>query len=295
MSVRRAEPPCVALSDVSFAYRAAGEPPRRVLSGVTLAAEHGEFLALVGPNGSGKTTLLRLLAGTLNADGGTVVLSGDRVDRLSRGEVARRVAVLPQTLALPSGFRVRELVELGRAPHARSLFGATPDDRRAVADALRDAGAAEVSERYVEDLSGGERQRALVAMALAQQPELLLLDEPTVHLDIAHQVALLDALRGLQRQRRLTVIGVLHDLTLAASHAERVAVLHDGRIEVGGSPEEVLRAPLVERVFGVPVDEAVTAGGTRHLVVRAAGMATQTRPAVPGSGLSASGPSASGR
>ena len=295
MTVGSAELPCAALGGVSFAYRSAGETPRRVLSGVTLTVEHGEFLAVVGPNGSGKTTLLRLLAGTLNAESGTVMLGGDRVDRLSRGEVARRVAVLPQTLTPPSGFRVRELVEMGRAPHARSLFGATPDDRRAVVDALRDAGAIELSERYVEELSGGERQRALVAMALAQQPDLLLLDEPTVHLDVAHQVALLDALRGLQRQRRLTVIGVLHDLTLAASHAERVAVLHDGRIEACGPPDEILRAPLMERVFGVPVDEAVTASGARYLVVRAARIGTQARPAVPGSGLSASGPRPSAR
>jgi len=185
-----------------------------------------------------------------------------------RVDLARRVAVLPQQLDLPAGFRVAELVEMGRAPHARSLFASTEADARAVAAALADAGALDLAERLAEELSGGERQRLLVAMALAQEPDLLLLDEPTLHLDLAHQVALLAAIRRLRDQRGLTVLAVLHDLNLAAAFAPRVAVLDEGRIVADGSPEGVLSTDLVRRVFGVRVDEARTADGRRHLALR---------------------------
>ena len=135
---------------------------------------------------------------------------------------AQRVAVLPQQLDLPDGFRVAELVEMGRAPHARRLFGSTAEDERAIRRALADADALDLADRYPHELSGGERQRVLVAMALAQEPELLLLDEPTLHLDLAHQVSLLTSIRRLQAQRGLTVVAVLHDLNLAAAFAPRV-------------------------------------------------------------------------
>jgi iron complex transport system ATP-binding protein len=185
-----------------------------------------------------------------------------------RHELARRVAVLPQQLDLPVGFRVAELVEMGRAPHARRLFASTEADARAVSRALADAGAIELADRHAEELSGGERQRLLIAMALAQEPELLLLDEPTLHLDLAHQVALLAAIRRLRDQRGLTVLAVLHDLNLAAAFAPRVAVLDGGSVVADGPPGEVLTPDLVRRVFGVDVDEARTDDGRRHLALR---------------------------
>jgi len=151
--------------------------------------------------------------------------------------------------------------------HARRLFASTEADARAVSRALADAGALELADRYAEELSGGERQRLLVAMALAQEPDLLLLDEPTLHLDLAHQVALLAAIRHLRDQRGLTVLAVLHDLNLAAAFAPRVAVLDEGRIVADGPPVEVLTPDLVQRVFGVAVDEARTADGRRHLAL----------------------------
>ena len=157
---------------------------------------------------------------------------------------------------------------MGRAPHARRLFASTEADERAVARALADAGALELTDRFAEELSGGERQRLLVAMALAQEPDLLLLDEPTLHLDLAHQVALLGTIRRLRDQRGLTVLAVLHDLNLAAAFAPRVAILDDGRVVADGPPAEVLSPDLVRRVFGVQVDEARTPDGRRHLALR---------------------------
>lgn len=254
---------------VSFAYSARGEHAARpVLEGVDLRIAEGEFVALLGTNGSGKTTLLRLMAGTLMPSRGEVALLGTPVAGLSRGEAARSIALLPQSLELPSGFRVRELVEMGRAPHASRLFGTTPRDRVAVEVALREAAAVDLADRRPAELSGGERQRVLVAMALAQEPRVLLLDEPTLHLDLAHQVALLEAVVRIQRSRGVTVIAVFHDLNLAAAFAPRIAVLDQGRIVADGAPDEVLTTDLVGRVFEVAVEEATTARGERFLALR---------------------------
>jgi iron complex transport system ATP-binding protein len=233
-----------------------------------LTLSRGDLVALVGTNGSGKTTLLRLLTGVLRADGGEVRFAGRPLSDWRRADLARRVAVLPQQLDLPAGFRVAELVAMGRAPHARRLFASTADDERAIARALADADATGIADRPAEELSGGERQRLLVAMALAQEPDLLLLDEPTLHLDLAHQVALLTAIRRLREQRGLTVLAVLHDLNLAAAFAPRVAVLDGGLIVADGAAAEVISPDLVRRVFGVAVDEARTSEGRRHLALR---------------------------
>jgi iron complex transport system ATP-binding protein len=266
MAVRTA--PLTALADVAFAYPLPDGGRREVLRSVDLTLARGDLVALVGTNGSGKTTLLRLLTGNLKPNRGEVRLDGRPLSDWRRMDLARRVAVLPQQLDLPVGFRVAELVEMGRAPHARRLFASSADDERAIARALADADALDLADRLAEELSGGERQRVLVAMALAQEPDLLLLDEPTLHLDLAHQVALLAAIRRLREQRGLTVLAVLHDLNLAAAFAPRVAVLDDGRIVADGPPAEVLRPDLVQRVFGVAVDEARTADGRRHLALR---------------------------
>ena len=253
---------------VAFAYPMPDGGRREVLRSVDLTLARGDLLALVGTNGSGKTTLLRLLTGVLKPDAGVVRFEGRSLADWRRLDLARRVAVLPQQLDLPVGFRVAELVGMGRAPHARRLFASTEADERAVARALADAGALDLADRFAEELSGGERQRLLVAMALAQEPDLLLLDEPTLHLDLAHQVALLAAIRRLRDQRGLTVLAVLHDLNLAAAFAPRVAILDGGRIVADGPPAEILTRDLVRRVFGVQVDEARTADGRRHLALR---------------------------
>ena len=260
--------PLVAARGLVIGYPLARGGRREVLRGMDLDLRNGELVALLGTNGSGKTTLLRAFAGTMRPDGGTVSFDGRSLGGWRRDALARRIAVLPQQLELPVGFRVAELVAMGRAPHARRLFASTADDERAVARALIDADAADLADRPAEELSGGERQRLLVAMALAQEPDLLLLDEPTLHLDLAHQVTLLAAIRRLRDQRGLTVLAVLHDLNLAAAFAPRVAVLDEGRVVADGPPQEVLTPELVRRVFGVGVDEARTPDGRLHLALR---------------------------
>jgi iron complex transport system ATP-binding protein len=255
------------VANVSFGYEVPGGGRREVLRDLSLELSPGEVVGLLGPNGSGKTTLLRLLTGQLVPDSGSVTFGGRPVHEWRRDALARRVAVLPQQLDLPAGFRVAELVEMGRAPHARSLFGSTADDDRAVRQALVDAEALDLAHRFADELSGGERQRVLVAMALAQEPELLLLDEPTLHLDLAHQVGLLRTIRRLRSQRGLAVLAVLHDLNLAAAFAPRVVVLADGAVAADGLAAEALTPQLVARVFGVGVRALETGDCGRHLAL----------------------------
>jgi len=261
--------PVVEISGLEVSYQTDAPARRPVLRGLDLVIGAGELVALLGPNGSGKTTLLRAIAGSLRRDAGRVALFGRDLNEWSSVALARRVAVLPQSLVLPDGFRVAELVEMGRAPHATRWFGSSAEDAEAVQRALADAGALDLAERHADELSGGERQRVLVAMALAQGPELLLLDEPTLHLDIAHQASLLATVARLRARRGLTVIAVLHDLNLAAAHALRATVLDSGRVVADGDPESVLRLELIRRVFGVAVDEARTVDGRRFLVPHA--------------------------
>jgi iron complex transport system ATP-binding protein len=253
--------PLLALDDVRFAYRRRGRPDRTVLRGVTLAIAPGELVALLGPNGSGKTTLLRLATGVLPAESGAVRLGGRLIAEWSRREIAQRVAVLPQIPSLPEGFRVEELVEMGRAPHASSRFGATAQDASAVEQALLDAGASDLVRRVIDELSGGERQRVAVAMALAQEPQLLLLDEPTQHLDLAHQVALLAMLERLRRSRGMAVVAVLHDPALTALADPRVILLSEGRIVADGSAADVLQPSTVSRVFEISPAAALALSG----------------------------------
>ncbi|MCV0404301.1 MAG: ABC transporter ATP-binding protein [Chloroflexi bacterium] len=276
--------PVVDVDRIRVSYAGVGGDRRAVLRDLSLRVASGELLALLGPNGSGKTTLLRAIAGTLPPDAGSIRLFGRDLGSWERPALARRVAVLPQSLVLPDGFRVAELVEMGRAPHATRWFGASGEDAAAVERALVDADAVDLAERHADELSGGERQRVLVAMALAQEPELLLLDEPTLHLDVAHQATLLGTVGRLRQRRGLTVIAVLHDLNLAVAHAPRIALLGEGRILADGTADAVLRPDLVREVFGVAVDEAVTADGRRFLVPHI-GVERGIERSVPGDGI----------
>lgn len=255
----------IGLDGVVAGYRSAGGA-RRVLNGVDLTVGRGEMVALLGANGSGKTTLVNVMAGTILPSAGSVELFGRPLGSWSRGEVARSVAVLPQSLELPAGFRVAEVVAMGRTAHGARWFGWTADDVRAVEEALRDADAIELAERPITELSGGERQRVLVALALAQEPSLLLLDEPTTHLDVAHAAWLLARVTRLRQLRGLSVVMVLHDLVLASAWAPRVVVLHGGRVLADGAPEQALRPDVVRDAYGVAVETVVTDAGRRLIV-----------------------------
>jgi iron complex transport system ATP-binding protein len=254
----------VRLAGVGARYGGAANG-RTVLRGIDLQIAEGEQVALLGANGSGKSTLLRVLSGVLPPVAGTVELFGRSIDSWERGELARRVSVLPQGMELPQGFRVSEVVALGRIPHASSWFATSADDEAAVGRALLDAGVEELADRGVHELSGGERQRVLLALALAQEPRLLLLDEPTAHLDVAHQLALIQLLERLRTTRGLTVLAVLHDLNLAARFADRAVILREGRLVAAGGESGRFDLGRLRDAFGVTIAEATTADGRRVL------------------------------
>jgi iron complex transport system ATP-binding protein len=228
----------------------AGYGERVVLRECDLVLSGGELVAIVGPNGAGKSTLLRVLAGLLRPTSGAVSLDGVDIAAFSRAEIARHIAVVPQALETLFPFTVREIVALGRTARL-GLFGrATAADAAAVERALRDLDLGALAERHIDALSGGERQRAVLAMALAQEARVLLLDEPTVHLDPAHQVATLELVRGLAHDRDLVAVAVLHDLNLASVLASRVIVVADGRIVRDGPPADVVTDGVIGEVFG---------------------------------------------
>jgi iron complex transport system ATP-binding protein len=247
------------VEDVTFGYRGAGGPD--ILRGVTLRVRRGERVGLLGPNGAGKSTLLRLASGVLRPGSGRVLLAGAEVRALPRDEVARRVAVVPQDFSVRFAYTVRQLVELGRTAHAGSWGVLRAADRQVVARALAATDLDTLADRVFNELSGGERQRVLVAMALAQASPVVLLDEPTAHLDIRHQIEVLELLRRLNHERGLTVLAALHDLNLAARYFPRL-VLFRNEIIADGPPAAVLDPALLSRVYETPVRVGRLAGET---------------------------------
>lgn len=224
---------------------------RTILRDVSLTLAPGERVALVGPNGAGKSTLLRVIAGTLRPTAGRVELAGAPLASLERAEVARRLAVVPQQTALPFAMRVEEVVALGRLPHEAPLRGARPADRAAVAAAIDRVGLGHLLGRDARELSLGERQLVLLALAVAQAAPVLLLDEPTVHLDLRHQVEAMELMRDLNERDGTALVAVLHDLGLAAHFFPRLILLEHGRIVADGAPAEVLSDTRIRDVFGV--------------------------------------------
>lgn len=236
--------PLLALTDVHVTLD--GNP---ILAGVGIEVGAGELLGLIGPNGAGKTTLLRAATGVLGLDAGRVALRGRPLEDFSRIEVARTVAVVQQLPEAPSTMRVDELVLLGRNPYLRLLGRESQHDYERAADAMRRAGCEAFANRTLSTLSGGERRRAFIARALAQEPDLLLLDEPTANLDPEAQSAIFETLRELTAQG-VGVLVVVHDLTLAGAYCDRIALLDAGLVVAAGRASEVLTAETVNRVYG---------------------------------------------
>ncbi|WP_378143901.1 ABC transporter ATP-binding protein [Cnuibacter sp. UC19_7] len=228
-----------------------GYGDRTVIDALDLRIPPGAVTAIVGANACGKSTLLRSMSRLLSPRAGSVVLDGESVHRMPTKRLARVLGLLPQSPVSPEGITVSDLVGRGRHPHQSvfSRWSAADDD--AVAEALDATDIAELADRAVDELSGGQRQRVWIAMALAQQTDLLFLDEPTTFLDVSHQVEVLDLLADLNRSRGTTVVMVLHDLNLAARYADHLVALADGAVYVAGPPAEVLTESVVERVFGL--------------------------------------------
>ena len=251
------------INQVSFSYLNGD-----VLHDVSLSIGAGEIVGLLGPNGSGKTTLIKLVSGVLKPNRGEIEHDGLRLTQLKRKFIARRVAVVPQQFSIPFAFTARDVVMLGRIPFIKPFAEESEVDRRFVSGALEQVGINELAERRFDELSGGERQKVVLAMALAQQPKMLLLDEPTLHLDITHQVEILEMVRHLNREQGLTVVAAMHDLNLAALYFDRLILLKEGRIQADGAPVQVLTEDMIRDVFSASVRvEAHPVTGVPHIVI----------------------------
>ena len=220
-----------------------------VLDGVDFAVPSGQFTVIVGPNACGKSTLLKTLARVLRPSSGQVELGGRAISSYSPKQVAKQVALLPQSPQAPEGIRVADLVARGRHPHQSLLRQWSPADERAVQEALERAGVASLASRRVEELSGGQRQRVWIAMALAQDTPVLLLDEPTTYLDLTHQIEVLDLLRELNRRHQTTIVVVLHELALAARYADYLVFMRAGQILAAGEPAQVVTTQNLAAAF----------------------------------------------
>ncbi|GAC58630.1 putative ABC transporter ATP-binding protein [Gordonia hirsuta DSM 44140 = NBRC 16056] len=228
-----------------------GYDKRVISSELSVAIPDGSFTVIIGPNACGKSTLLRALSRLLTPERGTVLLDGAAIASLPAKEVARRLGLLPQTSVAPEGIRVADLVARGRFPHQGLIRQWSAADEAAVAEAMAATGVDALAGRLVDELSGGQRQRVWIAMVLAQQTPLVLLDEPTTYLDIAHQIDLLDLCAQLNRNGH-TLVAVLHDLNHAFRYADNLIVMKDGAVVAEGAPAQIVDAGLIEEVFGLP-------------------------------------------
>lgn len=236
--------PIIKMEKISFRYAR-----ESVLEDVSLRVAEGEFVGIIGPNGSGKTTLLRLMDGILKPEKGTVEFDGQNLSEMGRRAVAKQIAVVPQETPLTFPFTVREIVLMGRAPHLPVFGFESGCDFQIAAKAMEVTETARFAARAMGSLSGGERQRVLIARALAQQPRVMLLDEPTAFLDIRHQVEIFDLIRSLREKEGLTVVTVTHDINLASLYSDKIVLLRAGKIFAEGRPQEVLTSANIEDVY----------------------------------------------
>ena len=225
-----------------------------VLDGIELDVREGEILGILGPNGCGKTTLLKNLNKNLSPMGGCIMLDGTDLDTLAKREIAKTVAVVPQTNEIRFSFTAREIVSMGRMPFQRTMEGESREDAKIVDEAIEKVGLTHLAGRHINTMSGGERQRVMIARALAQTPRILLMDEPTLHLDINTQLEALDLIYELSKKSGLTVVIVSHDLPMVAKYCDRIAMIHDHKVMCCGTPEEVLSPENMRIVFSIDAE-----------------------------------------
>ena len=255
--------PLFQVQNLSFRYPAHAEFE---LSAVNLSIEQGGLLGLLGPNGAGKSTLLRLLAGLLNADEGKILFEARPLADLSVRERARKIAFVPQSVHFQFPLSVREIVEMGRHPYLGRFEPLGSKDKSVCERALKLCDAWEFRERSYEQLSGGERQRVLVASALAQTPEVLLLDEPTLSLDLAHQILVFEIIKKLHREEGVSVVVATHEMNLAGQYLKRLVLMRQGKVIAEGTPRRVLTPGRIKAVHGVEVEAVRRRGGLAYFV-----------------------------
>ncbi len=252
-AVIKAQNICVSINDKEIVHNLSVEIPE------------GKVTAIIGPNGCGKSTTLKALSRILPYQG-NITFKGDEINKLSQREFAKCLAILTQSPQAPADLTVRDLVEMGRFPHRGFLGRGGKDDKEHIAWALEQTGMTAMQARLLNTLSGGERQRAWIAMALAQRPEVLLLDEPTTYLDICHQLEIMQLLERLNKELHLTVVMVVHELNHAIQYADNVVVIKAGNLVTSGKPKEIITQDLIAEVFRVQADEFICNNGLRALV-----------------------------
>ena len=257
---------------ISVKNISAGYGGKFALKEVSIDINSGDFVGLIGPNGSGKTTFLRVLSNVLIPKAGQILLQGDNLQKISKRKLAKTIAYLPQDISLNLSFTVREIALMGRSPHLSRLGRETNKDFEITDRAMRLADVSHLSDRLITELSGGEKQRALIAMCLAQEPKVLLLDEPTSHLDVGHKLSFLDLIRKLNYQSNMTVIAVFHDLNLAAEYCHKLMLLDQGQVESLGLPKNVLTSDMIQKVYGAKVLTENNPISQKPHIILAAGM-----------------------
>jgi iron complex transport system ATP-binding protein len=227
---------------------------KMIVNDLDLVIPEGKITTMIGPNGCGKSTIVKTLSRILSAKAGAVYLDGKEIHRSSTKDIAKKMAILPQTPEAPSGLTVSELVSYGRFPHQKGMGRLTREDKRVIHWAIKVTGLVPYSHRPIDALSGGQRQRVWIAMALAQETQLLLLDEPTTYLDLAHQLEVLELLERLNKEENRTVVMVIHDLNHAARFADFMVALRDGGIVKQGTPHQVMTSDVLKNVFSIDAD-----------------------------------------
>lgn len=234
------------VEDICFSYH-----DKPVLKNVDLQVKKGEIIGILGPNGCGKTTLLKLLNRNLHPDSGRVLMMGTDLEDISKRRIARHIAVVPQSNEIRFAFSVRDIVSMGRMPFLDRFQGESSEDTHIVEEAMEKTNIMEFADRLINTMSGGERQRVIIARALAQRPGIILLDEPTLHLDINHQFEVLDLVNRLSKEEDLTVVIVSHDLPMVVKFCDRIVLIHNNKVFAMGTPEEVLTTENMRAVFNI--------------------------------------------